>query len=300
MPENDDTPRGLAERYLSINKDWLTPVKFPQPSIVSRINVGSSAVEALSRSFRLPMVEAFAAQNRFLTSPAMDALAAQRQIITGPAMEALTRSIFANLEPFGVSKMYAEATRSAFLTPGVQQMISQVTARSASQVLAGYPGLHRSILDMSQQFQELKDAEEAEGYGEAENGAAVSEAMLHRVDEQSFDHAWNDIERVLRSDRQLRRSVKSGARQLSKQAKIGRKPAVRIVMAMIIVWLCAVSIPWMDGEQKMDDVAVPVGLLAAEYLAYLKADPAGSKNILQKNGPRRRRHRRKNRRRGNH
>lgn len=108
-----------------------------------------------------------------------------------------------------------------------------------------------------------------------------------------MEEAWQDIERVLRADKQLRRSVAAGATKLSRQAKIGRKPAARILMLMISIWLCALAVPWTDGEWKADDITVPVGWLATEYLAYLKLNSVSNKNPLQKNGPCRRRHRRK-------
>lgn len=69
----------------------------------------------------------------------------------------------------------------------------------------------------------------------------------------------------------------------------------RILMAFIMA--CAVVGPWSDGELTSDDAAAPLELVFVELFARVQAreqrrdETPQQRNFLQKNGPRRRRHR---------
>lgn len=170
-----------------------------------------------------------------------------------------------------------------------RQAVEQL-ATVASQVLVEDSAMRRSILELTRELMHLELANGRGGSGKLGPGLVV-EIKTQLTSEQSLEQAWSDIEQLLRSDKKLRRDIKGGARRLAPRSKSKRKSLERVML--ILVWLCVVLGPWTDGEWKTDDATAPIGALAAEIAARLALPGKPRKNPLQKNGPRRRRHRRK-------
>lgn len=216
---------------------------------------------------------------------AAETLIAQYPSITSPAVEGFTRTILASSGWDSASKLISASAMATFRSPQLQRLISPTSAFAASNLLSVTPTIDRLISDMAWRFEIDEDDEEPD---EDMMVAQVKELV---IDEQTLEEAWRDIEGVLLSDRDLRRRIKSDARQLAPRTKLKRKTVEKLLL--VIVWVCAVLLPWTDGEKKLDDITVPIGTLAGEIAAYLAVHPESRKNPLQKNGPRRRRHRRK-------
>ena len=152
------------------------------------------------------------------------------------------------------------------------------------------PAIGRLLSDVAWRLEADAVREESD-----EDTRALQVEELMR-DEQLLDDAWQDIERVLFSDKHLRRRIKADAKRLAPQAKTSRKTIRKLLV--VIIWLCVVVAPWTDGERSIEDISAPMEEVANTLLAYLAAHPDGRKNSqhknpLRKNGPRRRRHRRK-------
>ncbi|MEX5266640.1 hypothetical protein [Kocuria sp. CPCC 204721] len=290
MPQKNTASRHVASYDLGIAKDLMRTMQLMQKTLISQTMGGSAAVSALQRSLTSPVLKAFEEQQRRVTMPTINALAAQYRAITVPAATSLTRSILASSGATSIPKAFTAPVLPHFELPSIQRMITQTTAPTASQFLATAPALNQIISDMVRQLEEAAEREETLA------DLNTAEPVELFPDEQTMEQAWHDIERMFRSDKQMRRSIKADARRLATQAKMGHKKLVKLLM--VVVWLCAVIGPWTDGEKKVDDFATPIGLLAAEIITYLEVYPESRPNLLQKNGPRRRRHRRKNHRRG--
>lgn len=181
--------------------------------------------------------------------------------------------------------------------PGLQQAIGHVSELTASQVLNSTPGLNSALQEMARQLRELDGINSSRVQDETNGTKRPPQTIEPLVDDDTLDRAWHDIEKVLSEDRQLRKALKVSARQMSPKSKTSLKLLKRVLMALIVV--SAVVGPWSDGELTSEDAAAPMEIMFVEMLARVNAweqrqtVAPKQKNILQKNGPRRRRHRRK-------
>ncbi|NVC24071.1 hypothetical protein E7Z53_11570 [Kocuria salina] len=269
-----------------------------QSSMFKGLNAGSGMASLINQGSASKFLGAASVTDGLLTSflPKMDfasaggALNVRYPAITGPAIEGLTRSILANSGWSDVSKLISTSAVASFQSPELKRLISPTSTLAVSRLLVSTPAIGRLLSDVAWRLEADAVREESD-----EDTRALQVEELMR-DEQLLDDAWQDIERVLFSDKHLRRRIKADAKRLAPQAKTSRKTIRKLLV--VIIWLCVVVAPWTDGERSIEDISAPMEEVANTLLAYLAAHPDGRKNSqhknpLRKNGPRRRRHRRK-------
>lgn len=98
-------------------------------------------------------------------------------------------------------------------------------------------------------------------------------------------------EEALVSDPKNRKKIARSATRISQWTNVSVGDARTLLLALF--WLFAVIVPLSDGKLKLDDFAAPAAATATVMVAAIDGNQGQRRNPLQKNGPRRRRHRRK-------
>lgn len=135
----------------------------------------------------------------------------------------------------------------------------------------------------------------ANGMGGGPGVNEIAEAEDDGADEQRLlSTAARAAEDALETDPKMRKRITRSATRISQWTTMTVADARNLLLGLL--WISMVVLPWTDGEVGLDDYASPAAASLTVAIATIDGRNAYQKNLLSKNGPQQRRHRRKRRR----